>query len=193
MQLVREAKTLDSEDRRLLGIVLREVDRLNGLVTTMLQVGKPRDPAPVSTDLMLLTRDVVEVARRDMKHEGISIDLHAPEGDVSAWIDGDQIRQVIWNLLNNALAHAPRPSVVRIELKRSSAHVFWTIEDEGPGVPEEARGHLFDMFYSKRPHGVGLGLALVDQIVRANDGEVSVISPPGRGATFQLRLPSAPA
>jgi two-component system, NtrC family, sensor histidine kinase PilS len=189
VQLVREAKSLDEEDRRLLGIVLREVDRLNGLVTSMLQVGRPRDPSRMSTDLLPLTADVVEVARRDLKHEGISIELHTENADLSAWIDGDQIRQVIWNLLNNALAHAPRPSVVRIEVKRSEGSIDWTIEDQGPGVPEEARGHLFDMLYSKRPHGVGLGLALVEQIVRANDGEVSVVSPPGQGAKFRVRLP----
>ena len=60
-------------------------------------------------------------------------------------------------------------------------------------MPAEARGHLFDMFYSKRPHGVGLGLALVEQIVRAHGGEVGVVSPPGQGAKFQVRLPAAPA
>jgi two-component system sensor histidine kinase PilS (NtrC family) len=192
VQLVREAQSLDDEDKRLLGIVLREVDRLNGLVTSMLQVGRPRDPSRMSTNLVALTADVVEVARRDLKHEGISIEIATPESDVNALTDGDQIRQVIWNLLNNALAHAPRPSVVRIEVKRGDGSVYWTIEDQGPGVPEEARGHLFDMLYSKRPHGVGLGLALVEQIVRANDGEVSVVSPPGHGAKFQVRLPSAP-
>jgi two-component system sensor histidine kinase PilS (NtrC family) len=192
VQLVREAKSLDEEDKRLLGIVLREVDRLNGLVTSMLQVGRPRDPSRMSTNVVALTADVVEVARRDLKHEGISIELTTPDAELEAWIDGDQIRQVIWNLLNNALAHAPRPSVVRIEVMRNGDSIDWTIEDQGPGVPEEARGHLFDMLYSKRPHGVGLGLALVDQIVRANDGEVSVVSPPGHGAKFRVRLPSVP-
>jgi signal transduction histidine kinase len=119
------------------------------------------------------------------------VDTH--EGEVNAWIDADQIRQVIWNLLNNALTHAPASSLVRVEVKRASGNVLWTIEDQGPGVPAEARGHLFDMLYSKRPHGVGLGLALVDQIVRAHGGEVSVVSPPGQGAKFQVRLPEAPA
>ena len=115
---------------------------------------------------------------------------HQPE--VNAWIDGDQIRQVIWNLLSNALVHAPAGSLVRIEVRHEDGDALWTIEDQGPGVPVEARGHLFDMFYSKRPHGVGLGLALVDQIVRAHGGEVSVVSPPGQGAKFQVRLPEAP-
>jgi two-component system sensor histidine kinase PilS (NtrC family) len=192
VQLVRDSVDLDEEDRRLLGIVLHEVDRLNALVSTMLQVGRPRDPARVRTDLVALTRDVVEVAAKDLKHAArIAVDTQ--DGEVNAWIDADQIRQVIWNLLNNALTHAPASSLVRIEVRSAAGDALWTIEDQGPGVPAEARGHLFDMFYSKRPHGVGLGLALVDQIVRAHGGEVSVVSPPGQGAKFQVRLPEAPA
>lgn len=193
VQLVRDSAELEEEDRRLLGIVLREVDRLNGLVNTMLQVGRPRDPTRVRTGLVALTRDVIEVARRDLKNPGVAIELSTSAPEVSAWIDGDQVRQVIWNLLNNALAHAPANSVIHIDVLRDEGSAVWTIEDEGPGVPAEARGHLFDMLYSKRPHGVGLGLALVDQIVRAQGGEVSVVSPPGQGAKFQVRLPEAPA
>lgn len=193
VQLVRESADLEQEDRHLLGIVLREVDRLNGLVNTMLQVGRPRDPTRVRTGLVALTRDVVAVARRDLKSADLSIELSNASPEVNAWIDGDQIRQVIWNLLNNALAHAPAHSQVRIEVRSERGSALWTIQDEGPGVPAEARGHLFDMLYSKRPHGVGLGLALVDQIVRAHGGEVSVISPPGQGAKFQVLLPEAPA
>jgi two-component system sensor histidine kinase PilS (NtrC family) len=189
VQLVRESEGLESEDRRLLGIVLREVDRLNGLVNTMLQVGRPPDPARMRTDLVAMTEEVAAVARRDQKNAAARIEVHHDHPQVNAWIDSDQFRQVIWNLLNNALVHAPAGSLVRIELSERDDMAYWTIQDEGPGVPEEARGYLFDMFYSKRPHGVGLGLALVDQIVRAHGGEVSVVSPPGQGAKFQVRLP----
>ncbi len=192
VQLVREAEGLHAEDKRLLGIVLGEVDRLNGLVNTMLQVGRPAVPARMHTDLLALTQDVIDVARRDQKNAAAQIEVHHTSDDTCALIDADQIRQVIWNLLSNALVHSPAGSLVRIEITRQDENLFWSIEDQGPGVPAEARNYLFDMFYSKRPHGVGLGLALVDQIVRAHGGEVSVVSPPGAGAKFEVRLNAAP-
>jgi two-component system, NtrC family, sensor histidine kinase PilS len=188
VQLVRDSPTTDEEDRRLLGIVLREVDRLNDLVNTMLQVSRPPSPERMRAELVALTSEVVEVARRDHRSANIELSVHCPEHEVYAAIDSDQIRQVVWNLLSNALTHAPRGSLVRIEVREERGAALWSIEDEGPGVPAEARGHLFDMFYSKRPHGVGLGLALVDQIVRAHGGEVRVVSPPGQGAKFEVRL-----
>jgi two-component system sensor histidine kinase PilS (NtrC family) len=193
VQLVRESRVIGQEDRHLLGIVLREVDRLNGLVSTMLQVSKPAPQQRSSTALVALTKEVVEVAQRDHRSAQTKLVVRCPEHEVQAAIDGDQIRQVIWNLLSNALVHAPEGSTIEIAVREEGSSVVWSIEDQGPGVPAEARGHLFDMFYSKRPHGVGLGLALVDQIVRAHGGEVSVVSPPGQGAKFEVRLPrSAP-
>lgn len=191
VQLVRDSASTEEEDRRLLGIVLREVDRLNGLVTTMLQVGRPPSPQPTRTALVALTSEIVEVARRDHRSANLELVVKCPPHEVFAAIDSDQIRQVVWNLLSNALTHAPSGSLVQIDVRDDSPTVVWTIEDEGPGVPAEARGQLFDMFYSKRPHGVGLGLALVEQIVRAHGGEVKVVSPPGSGAKFEVRLPRA--
>ncbi|MDB4975758.1 MAG: Sensor histidine kinase [Myxococcaceae bacterium] len=195
VQLVCESRTTDEEDRRLLGIVLREVDRLNGLVTTMLQVGRAPAPHFTRTALVALTTEIVEVARRDHRSQSIELVVQCPPHEVFAAIDSDQIRQVVWNLLSNALTYAPRHSVVRIDVRSDEEQrgpsVLWTIEDQGPGVPADARGQLFDMFYSKRPHGIGLGLALVEQIVRAHGGEVNVVSEPGRGAKFEVRLPRA--
>ena len=193
VQLVRESGTLEQEDHKLLGIVLREVDRLNDLVNTMLQVGRAPPPQRMRTPLVALTSEVVEVARRDHKNARTAIEVRCPQEETFASIDGDQIKQVIWNLLSNALTHAPTDSMVKIEVRSEASSVIWSIEDEGPGVPTEARGQLFDMFYSKRPHGVGLGLALVEQIVRAHGGDVQVVSPPGRGAKFEVRLPRAAA
>jgi two-component system sensor histidine kinase PilS (NtrC family) len=193
VQLVRDVPELGSEDRRLLGIVLSEVDRLNGLVTTMLQVGRPRTPERRSVDLVALTQDLVDVARRDLRHRDADVRFTHGQASVCAWIDPDQMRQVVWNLLANALAHAPNKTTVEIHVEADGAWASWTISDQGPGVPVEARAHLFDMFYSKRPHGIGLGLALVDQLMRAHGGAIEVLDREGAGAVFRVRVPSPPA
>jgi two-component system, NtrC family, sensor histidine kinase PilS len=191
VQLVREAEELGSEDRRLLGIVLSEVDRLNALVTTMLDAVKPRASESYATDLVALTTDVLDMARRDPRHRDAAIELDAPPGRALARVDPNAMRQLIWNLLSNALAHAPAGSAIEIGIHSDSGFACWSISDKGPGVPLAARAHLFDMFYSKRPHGVGLGLALVDQLVRAHGGDITVDSQEGRGATFRVRVPLA--
>jgi two-component system sensor histidine kinase PilS (NtrC family) len=192
VQLVRDVPELGSEDRRLLGIVLSEVDRLNGLVTTMLQVGRPRTPERRSVDLVVLTQDLVDVARRDLRHRDADVRFTHTQASVCAWIDPDQMRQVVWNLLSNALAHAPSKTPVEIHIEVDGTWASWTISDQGPGVPVEARAHLFDMFYSKRPHGIGLGLALVDQMMRAHGGEIEVLDRQDAGAVFRVRVPSPP-
>lgn len=189
VQLVHESPALDEEERRLMGIVLKEVDRLDDLVTTMLHVGRPRPPNFAPTDLGALASDVVEVARRDLAHHEAEVVCEAQPGTM-AWVDSDQIRQVIWNLLKNAVQHSPSEGVVRLKVyETDSRDAAIEVSDQGRGVPAEARDHLFDMFYSRRATGVGLGLALVDQIARAHKGSVQLVSPVGEGACFRVTLP----
>jgi two-component system sensor histidine kinase PilS (NtrC family) len=189
VELVREAEELSEEDRRLLSLVLTEVDRLNDLVTTMLEVGRPRDPSPVDLDLGALAADVARVARTGGR---VGVQLEAPEDPVRVHADPAQLRQVLWNLVKNAIQFSPRDGVVHIEVGwDDESRPCLSVIDEGPGIEPENIGHLFDMFFSTRRHGVGLGLALVRQIVDAHRGEISVESMPGAGARFTVHLPPA--
>lgn len=192
VQLVRESE-VDEEDRRLLGIVLDEVERLNELVTSMLQVGRPRSPVRSSRELGGLVRDVVEMAQAGpAKGSRVRIAYTAPPSPVEAFIDGDQVRQVVWNLLKNALQASPPGGEVAVTVGERQGMATVEVRDQGPGVDEETRARLFETFYSSRPHGVGLGLALVKQIVEQHGGAVEVDSESGRGAVFRVRFPSAP-
>lgn len=187
VEMVREAQQLDPEDRKLLSLVLGEVDRLNDLVSTMLEVGKPRTPDPIGVDLCALASEVTKVAR-----PGVSgrVEVIAPADPVRVHADPDQLRQVLWNLVKNALQFSPPGGMVRVEVGwDDDARPCLAVSDEGPGISDEDRAHLFDMFYSRRQHGVGLGLALVRQIVEAHGGAITVESQPGEGATFRVHLP----
>ena len=191
VELVREAQALEDEDRRLLGIVLGEVERLNDLVTTMLQVGRPRDPSVAKVELDRLVRDVVAVAKTAAETMG-GVDVVTDLTPVSARVDADQMRQVVWNLLKNAIQASPKGGRITVTTAAHEvAGAAIEVRDEGTGIAPSDMERLFDTFYSSRPHGVGLGLALVRQIVDAHRGSIVVESAPGEGATFRVVVPSA--
>ena len=100
----------------------------------------------------------------------------------------------VWNnLIGNAVKFNPEDGYIGIRLSEDEKHIQFVVEDNGPGIPESALKHVFDRFYqsdsSHEAEGNGLGLALVKQIVKANDGTVSVENLPGKGCRFTVTLP----
>jgi two-component system sensor histidine kinase PilS (NtrC family) len=193
VELVREAASLGEEDKKLLGMVITEVERLNELVTTMLDVGRPVAPERSDIDVAAIAAEVVEVACRGPSDAaGVTVTLEAgDDAPARSHADPAQIRQLLWNLIKNAVQFSPRGSDVTVRVRSALGAPIVEVQDRGPGVVEEDRAHLFDMFFTKRRHGVGLGLALVKQIVDAHGGTIEVESEPGRGALFRVTLPGA--
>lgn len=193
VQLVREAPALDDEDKHLLGVVLDEVERLNDLVTTMLDVGRTREVRTEPADLAQIARDLVSMARGDTTLARVRLELEAPS-TLPVTLDTHQVRQVLWNLLKNAVQASPPSGTVwlRARATRVDGVAGWEVEveDEGPGVPVVDRARLFDMFWSKRSHGIGLGLALVKQITEAHGGRVVVTEGARGGALFRVEVPA---
>ncbi|MEM1415204.1 MAG: ATP-binding protein [Myxococcota bacterium] len=190
VEMLREAEGLGEEDRALMGIVLDEVERLNELVSTMLDVGRPSRPRAAWVDLSAMGEEVLRVAQAEAARQGVRLEATfdpAMQGD--AEVDAGQLRQVIWNLLKNAIQASPEGAVVSLRLHGDQERVQIEVADRGAGVPEHLRERLFEMFYSGRSHGIGLGLALVKQIVEAHGGTVDVDETEGGGATFRVDLP----
>jgi two-component system sensor histidine kinase PilS (NtrC family) len=192
VELVREAETLSEEDRRLLGLVLREVERLNELVTTMLDLGRPVEPERIDVDVCALAAEVVEVARRGHGADaGVHISLQI-EGEARAHVDPSQMRQVLWNLIKNAVQFSARGGEVTVRVRVGEGDAPITeVEDRGPGIAAEDIDHVFDVFFTRRRHGVGLGLALVKQIVDAHGGRIEIESKVGEGTRVRVTLPPA--
>ncbi|MGE0791559.1 MAG: nitrogen regulation protein NR(II) [Sandaracinaceae bacterium] len=188
VELVMDASSLGEEDRRLLELVLRETDRLNDLVGTMLDIGRPRDPELARVDLTALATEVAKLAGGEAR-----VAVRAPDAPVIVHADPGQIRQVLWNLVKNALQFSPARESVSVHVTADEGKgAGFAVTDRGPGIAPEDRAHVFDMFFSKRHHGVGLGLALAKQIVEAHRGAILVESEVGEGATFRVYLPSSP-
>jgi two-component system sensor histidine kinase PilS (NtrC family) len=195
----------DAEPRRLMAIVLREIDRLNHLITEFLQFARPAPAKRTPVDLGLVVEDLVgmfEVTRP----EGVEIEVDVATRR-TALADPTQVRQVLWNLLLNAVQAMPEGGRIRIsvgevggqpqegvsegrnEAKGGGAFVEVAVADTGIGMAPEVLERIFDPFFTTRPDGSGLGLATVHRIVEANGGNLRVESSVGEGTVLRVRFP----
>lgn len=197
VELIRESTALGTDEQRLLGIVLRETERLNALVATMLRVARPSRPSPAQVDLGALCTEIVAMARVEAEEAGVGIDLTVGDGDgqealaVVVLADDSQIRQVLWNLLRNALQASVSGQRISVRVLDEGPHARLEVRDRGAGLSADAQAHVFEMFYSGRSHGTGLGLTLVQQIVNDHGGTISAgnAEDGSGGALFRVLLP----
>jgi signal transduction histidine kinase len=171
------------EDRQLCDIVLRESSRLDELVTDMVDLSKPRRPERVNIDVGRIASEVVQLSSRSGRGAG---DVEVVRlGDESAVIHADsgQIRQLVWNLVRNALQASGSGGQVRVKLE-STPRARLMVEDDGVGIDSEAMEQLFDAFFTTRSKGTGLGLAVVKRIVDEHGFDITVSSDEGEGAAF---------
>jgi two-component system sensor histidine kinase PilS (NtrC family) len=191
LEMLQESAQLDDTEQHLVGIMLRELNRLNDLVTQMLDLARPRAPAPRDVDLAWLTRDVVQALA--VAPEARDLQFKVDFADallISA--DPDQMRQLLWNLLRNASQAAPTESEVLVSGRWRDRWVRLEISDSGAGVDLGEEEKIFDPFFSTKRGGVGMGLAICRQVVEAHGGDLSVKRRDEGGTTFRIDLPSAP-
>ena len=177
-------RRIEEESKRM-GVLVEDL-----LSLARLDEGPDRDPEPV--DLSVLAGDAVADARATAPDR--AIELRAGPRMV---ITGDPLglRQVLANLLRNAIIHTPAGSPIEVFLEPAPGSVVLGVRDHGPGIPAEARKQLFERFWRKEAGrergrgGAGLGLAIVDGVVTAHGGSVTITDTPGGGATFEVRLP----
>lgn len=179
----------DGVDPRLQQIVLREIERLNRLVEDFLAYAKPAPPELRATDLRALAEELLEVVRQDRMGK-TPVRLDAPPTLV-ADVDPEQLRQVLWNLLRNALESSPPEQPVTLRLSEVADGVCIEVLDRGPGLSEAARQRLFEPFHTTKSGGSGLGLAVVRRIVDGHGGRVEVVNRDGGGAAAAIRLPAS--
>jgi len=182
-----------AEPRRACSFITAEIDRLTNVVSSLLAFARPPrvDARPVAV------RDLLERAQQLAGAEVGTKAVRLQCGDASALppvrADADLLCQVLLGLVANAVEAAPAGSEVRIEACTAAEGVEIAVSDSGPGVPPELRERVFDPFFTTRPRGTGLGLAVAKQIVEAHGGRIGVGERNGGGARFTLLLPVASA
>jgi two-component system OmpR family sensor kinase len=160
---------------------------------TLARLDEVRDPARDDVDLIEIAADAVEDACVTAPDR--AIELHA-EGPAPLAGDSHQLRQVLANLLRNALVHTPSGTPIEVSVGRAGKHASVVVRDHGPGLPNGDPNALFDRFWraeggrTRGRAGAGLGLAIVAAIVDAHGGSVDAANADGGGAMFTVTLPS---
>jgi len=198
VEMLGESPALSAEDKELCAIIRREAIRLNDLVTDMLDLSRPRPLKVETIDVVALAADVVALAARSERSASgdVKVVYEGPESPHLVRGDGGQIRQVMWNLVRNAVQASPAGSTVKVVVAPAAKEVVLRVDDTGPGVSEEALARIFDAFYTTRAHGVGIGLALVKRIIDEHatlGARIEVVSSDHGGASFRVTLPDAPS
>ncbi|MBN1296282.1 PAS domain S-box protein [bacterium] len=202
--LKQQLKLTDSQNR-LMNIVIRESDRLNKLISNFLDLARPRKPEFNIVDLEALLEEITMLVKTSESfNETITIDFQRSMEPLDVEIDRDQITQMIWNLLKNAIeampdggtvhicarvCHEPGPYQKVLDTQPKPPFVRCSIEDTGIGMDQEVISRIFDPFTTFKRHGVGIGLAIVYRIVENHHGTIRVMSKLKKGTTFIVDLP----
>jgi two-component system, NtrC family, sensor histidine kinase HydH len=189
IEMLRESPELSTEDRRLCDIIQREARRLNDLVGDMVDLSRPRTPRPEASDIAALAREVVALAANAARGSDVNVRYEGTEGEALARCDAAQMRQVLWNLVRNAIQASSAGAEVVVRVSSDDAQVELRVDDKGHGVPSGAR--IFDDFFTTRTHGAGIGLAVVRRIIEDHAPmgvRLAVDQPSGGGASFRVTL-----
>jgi len=195
VQLVSQREWTDERDQRLFSIIIRETDRLDGLLRDFLNYAKPTAPNKVQLNLRRIVTDLCALLGVDERLKQVRIENRVPEGLVVVF-DKDQCTQVFWNLLVNGAEAIGGDGRIVIEAEDFSVgiggerQVRISVRDDGCGMNEVEVKQVFEPFFTTKKGGTGLGLATVYRIVQSHAGRIMVHSVRGEGTTVTLYLPS---
>lgn len=182
---------LSAEGKESASILGTELDRLNQTVSQLLSYARPRPPLFGPVDARELLAWIASMTATPCRLAGVHQTWGVEDGCPPLWGDEQQLKQVLLNLVLNAVGAQPDGGSVRLEARASGRNVSIRVEDTGPGIPPELLERIFDPFFTTRPEGTGLGLSIVHRIVEGHGGRVNVETSP-QGTVFTLLLPTAP-
>lgn len=166
-----------------------EIQRLDYIITQFLQALRPAQPQLKKSSLNSVVRETLELLRPELENRGQTIQEELSPGLPQLLLDPAQIKQVLVNLVKNAMQSMRKGGVLTVQTKIVSDEVWISISDTGGGIPQEQIKHIFEPFFTTKKKGSGLGLMIVQRIVRAHGGRIEIDSRVGAGTTFRIGLP----
>jgi PAS domain S-box-containing protein len=181
----------DSGAKQAVQVLDKEIDRLDAVVKRFLDFTRPMDVRLEPTQLAQLLGEVLEIAQPQMQKANIQVARLLPIDVPEVYVDRDLLKQAVLNLVLNAGESMPSGGQLRLVLSRRGEMAEISVGDTGKGIPPEHRQKIFQLFFTTRPGGSGIGLASTFRIVQLLNGSIDFTTEVGKGTTFRIELPLA--
>ena len=183
---------LDSSDARALRhleIIESEIQRLDRVVQTLVDFSRPVELRLQENDLRSVVTSVLMLASADLETRSVQVVSRLPAHPVIVKVDTDLLRQALLNVILNGAQAMSQGGVIEVRLIEDGRNAMLSVRDEGEGIPEDLREKIFDLYFTTKKDGSGIGLAMTYRIMQLHNGSVDVESVPGEGTTFTFRIP----
>jgi PAS domain S-box-containing protein len=181
----------DSGSQQAVQVLDKEIDRLDAVVKRFLDFTRPMDVRLEATQIADVLKEVIEIAKPQLQKSKIQVAQLIPIDVPEVYVDRALLKQAVLNLVLNAVEAMPSGGQLRLMLSRRGEMAEITVGDTGKGIPVENRQKIFQLFFTTRPGGSGIGLASTFRIVQLHNGSIDFTSEVGRGTTFRIELPLA--
>ncbi len=175
-----------------LSVLSQEIQRLNRVVKTFLDFTHPIELHRSPTDIVRLVRDVLALAEPHANKNHVRMMVEANGSLPFVFADADLLKQALLNLVINACQAMPSGGELKVRPRCAGDRIEVEVADQGVGIPPEVQQHIFELFYTTKPGGTGIGLAMTYRIVQLHNGAIDFTSEPNRGTTFRISLPLQP-
>jgi signal transduction histidine kinase len=187
--ILQRNASLGAKDTECVEIISKECQRLNRLVSNFLDFARPRTPRFQSTDVGTAVDSVIELVRHASGSQHIELQREVAAGLPALECDPELLRQVLLNLVINAMQSMPDGGSVIVSAAPRDGWMLIQVKDEGCGIRAEDRGRIFDPFFTTKENGSGLGLSVAHQIIEQHGGRLTAEANQGTGTTFSVWLP----
>lgn len=189
--LRQKMKEIDPDTRRHVDVIGNEIQRLDRVVQTLVDFTRPVELRLNDLDLRKVVEDVVILASPAAERHNVTVERQASQEPLPVRIDADLVKQAILNIVLNGLQAMPEGGTLRISSKREGDGALLTVRDQGAGIPENIRDKIFNLYFTTKSGGSGIGLAMAYRVVQLHHGSVEFTSIMEHGTTFYLRFPLA--
>jgi signal transduction histidine kinase len=192
VELLKSKLTGASEPAtRHLEVIEAEIHRLDRVVQLLVDFSRPVELRLREQDLKEVIDDVLSLSTAELSTHNVILESHLPSKPLFVNIDSDLIKQAALNVIQNGAQAMPEGGTLRVVLEEERKFAVLRIADQGPGIPEEIREKIFDLYFTTKTGGSGIGLAMTYRILQLHYGSIELESSLGRGTEFQLRIPLA--